>query len=292
MMMGELRCIHKNHTVIKKQLIDYYNADVIIVCQNTFHDDKKRIDYFKENTVYCQIYDKPDPLIYFDNDCCLKNVSNVGGEWNTFGCLQIYINMMEMHKVISTYNWDYDYYLMFRTDSNILFDLPDISIFNNLPHSVYGFYTDYWKEWGNLGGHYIHKKYINKYLSAPYQYIKNIKHVDILNEKQVFTKLNTLYYKNIDIDYDFFPEIIYQEILFVLAFESVDIHIKKIHNLPFYYCEDINETYTINNDHERITNNGICYKYSCQYEECQKNFLLWSDGYRWITNNNEILLSK
>ena len=290
MVMGELRCMHKNFLNLIERIIQYYNADVIIVCQNAFHDDIERIDYLKKYTVHVHIYDKPDPLTYFGENTCLNNISEKGGEWNKFGCLQIYINMMEMNNVILKHNLDYDYYLMFRSDSYILFDLPTIDIFEESPPSVYGFYSEYWKDAGNLGGQYIHKNYINTYLTAPYTYIKDINNFKILNQKHLFKSLNTLYYKDFDEEPYLTPQVLYQEVLFILAFESIGINIKKIRNLPFYYNEDINESYTVNNAHERIMSGNICYKYSLQYKECNQNLLYLTNGYRWKFVNNEIIL--
>lgn len=290
MVMGELRAVHKNIANITERIINYYNADVIIVCQNAFQDDDKRIELFKHNVAHVHIYDKPDPLTYFGDNSCVKDVSVVGGDWNTFGCLQIYINMKEMADIILKHELDYDYYLMFRTDSSILFDLPPVDIFNEAPSSVYGFYTDYWKDFGNLGGHYIHKNYINNYLTAPYTYIKNTNNFKILNEKQMFQSLNTLYFFEIENLPRGIAEIIYQEVLFILAFEAVGITINKIRNLPFYYIEDINENYTFNNTHRRITSDDVCYKYLLQYNECNQNLLCWTNGHRWKLVNNEIKL--
>jgi len=291
MVMGELRCMHKNFLNLFERIIQYYNADVIVVCQNAFQDDNERIKYFKDNAVHVHIYDKPDPLTYFGENTCLDNISHNGGDWNKFSCLQIYINMLEMNNVILKHKFDYDYYLMFRTDSCILFDLPPINIFKEAPPSVYGFYTEYWKDAGNLGGQYIHKNYINTYLSAPYTYIKDTNNFKILHEKYMFKSLNTLYFKDIDDEPGLPPAIVLQEVLFVLAFEAVGININKIRNLPYYYSEDINETYIFNNAHERtVTDNNICYKYSEQYKECNQNLLHWNNGYRWKLVNNEIKL--
>jgi hypothetical protein len=201
--------------------------------------------------------------------------------------------MKEMADIILKYALDYDYYLMFRTDTDILFDLPPIDIFNEAPSSVYGFYTDYWKFVGNLGGHYIHKNYINSYLMAPYKYINNISNFNILNQKHSLWDLNTKYYKELNPDDcpgipNNFP---HQETLFILAFEYFDITINKIHNLPFYYNVDIQEKYTFNNGYECIIKpNNICYKYELQYAECNKNLIYWTNGYRWKIVNNQILL--
>ena len=290
MVVNELRCMHKNYLNLIERIIQYYNADVIIVCQNAFQDDIERIEYLKKYTVHVSIYDKPDPLTYFGENTCLKNIENGWGQWNSFGCLQIYINMMEMNNVITKHNLDYDYYLMFRTDSCILFDLPPIDIFKEAPPSVYGFYSEFWKKIGNHGGQYIHKNYITDYLTAPYTYINDTNNFKILNQKHILTSLNTIYYKDFDKEFNTIPISLYQETLFIVAFESVGINIKKIHNLPFYFSEDINESYVFNNMRKRQTDGDVCYKYPKQYTECNQNLIYWNNGYRWKLINNEIIL--
>jgi hypothetical protein len=300
---GILRCVHKNYEMIFKRIVDYYNCDIIIICQKHFDDDEERVKCFESKTIYKHVYEKPDPLEYFDSSGCLNNITNYSGQWNTYSNLQIFINMNEVGKIIKEEKFDYDYYLMFRTDAFILFDLPPKEIFSKIPKDVYGFCGECFGTIGNIGPHYIHKDYIYTLMTAPYNYINDSKNYNQLN--------NIVTHENLD-KYKYFKDLILrnngakpenllnynelpvQEMLWIFAFESNNIFIKPIYTIPFYYNYDVNETnsYIYNDNNILLKHKDACYRYEKQFFEALRNNELYMDNYRYKVNDNSILLFK
>ena len=300
---GILRCVHKNYEMIFKRIVDYYDCDIIIICQKHFDDDDKRIQRFESKTIYKYLYDKPDPFHYFDPSGCLREISTVAGQWNTYSNLQIFINMNEVSKIIKQEDLDYDYYLMFRTDAFILFDLPPKELFSKIPKDVYGFYGEYFKKIGNSGPHYIHKDYIHSLMTAPYRYVNNFSNNDMLSNRLNINILRKYeYFKNLLQENDnevlkFFDNlnvVAMQEMLWVFAFEDANIYIKRMNKLPFYYNFDDDEMFSYNyNGYKQVYNSGIHnYRYSEQFNEVNDNLNLYNNGYRWQVIEDKVSLVK
>lgn len=129
---------------------------------------------FQENVVCKEIYDKPDPIKYFGKNNTLNIVKGVHNHWNKHSNLQIYINQHKMAQVISKVVDNYDYFILIRSDSTILFPFPDKSIFEKLTPAMYFIDAKYSKHWGDIGmPAFIHKNYILHYLNSYYNIISN-----------------------------------------------------------------------------------------------------------------------
>jgi hypothetical protein len=120
--MYELRSAYKCINDLKSKLIDYYGADVFVLCQRYFEDDVTRLSLFDTNVKHAELYDKPNPLDYFGEESNISIPSDKDMTWNNRGNSQIYINNHKMSKIISQVVDDYDYYILLRIDSQILFN--------------------------------------------------------------------------------------------------------------------------------------------------------------------------
>ena len=65
--MFELRSLPKTIDDLYSRIIDYYDADVFLICQNQFEDDEERVKLFSRRLVKSELYTKPDPNKYFGN---------------------------------------------------------------------------------------------------------------------------------------------------------------------------------------------------------------------------------
>ena len=182
--MYELRAIRKTIDKLYKYIIDYYDADIFIVCQKEFNDDSERIKLFNRNVKVVKLYDKPNPIEYFGAN---SNIHLSGGisNWNNPGNMQIYINNNEVAKVIKDYVNDYDYFITLRTDSDILFDFIPPILLEEIPPGVYGFAPNYCEYWGGSGtANFIHKNYVLDYFESYYNILTNK-----IYEKQIILQL-------------------------------------------------------------------------------------------------------
>lgn len=311
LIMYELRAINKTLETLYKYVIDYYNADIILLCQKQFDDDLERVNMFNEKLIFSKLYDKPNPSEYFQinedflykyhNYINSKSDNEFKGLWNTPGNLQIVINMNEMSKVVEKYINDYDYFIGLRSDIEILFPFPNKELFENIPNDIYGFNPNYCRSWGGLGeANFIHKKYIINYLTSCYDYIKQN-----YNENSILYKKYNIFYDlqnyfniiNFDIENtkninDIVKRYINQEFLLLLSLKNKNIKIKNICNLNFYYtAEKITDYTTESNIILNKKYNVLC-KYEEQLDECQKNLTLWNNNYKWIYENEKIILKK
>jgi hypothetical protein len=261
LVMYEMRCL-KHIDKIYKNIIDFYNADVIICCQNVpEHEDD--INLFDRNVVYKNIYTKPDPNIYFNNNKYLHIESQ---NWNKPSCLQIYINWNEMGKVLEEFKDKYDYFINIRTDIDILFPFPDKQLFENIPKGVYTYNAEYSKCWGGFGcGVFMHRDYIIEYLTSTY----NI----LINEDLC----NNLSYMN-------------QEKFLNYCLLIYGIEMKYIKNLNIIYIAKSENAYTTWAIPQKHPLYEGYVKYSVQLEETLKNLELWNKGYKWKVVNNSIEL--
>jgi glycosyltransferase involved in cell wall biosynthesis len=302
LVMYELRALKKTIDNLYKYVIDFYNADIIILCQKQFKDDDEMLRLFNRNVKYCKLYDKPKPASYFNVDeiSLQKNIDlsenpEYRGLWNNHAVLQIYINMNEMSKIIEKYKNEYDYFITLRTDIDILFPFPDKDIFEKIPPGVYGFYPSYSRSWGGLGeGNFVHKNHIMDYLTSCNDFIRNNPITsDIYNERQNFFYKLKDYFSFIKIDSEDHPILkkrLNQELLLLLSLKEKGIKIKNINNLNFYYTAEGIADYTTTNT---IKTDGIhVYKNMEQLIESKIQLDLWNNDYRWTYENECIYLKK
>ena len=267
---GELRGVKKTVNNLYKYIIDYYNADVFILCQKHFDDDEERLSLFDRNVVYSKLYNKPNPCEYLNN----SNIYSPEKSWNKPGNLQIYINMNKFAKLLENYKDDYDYFIHFRPDIEIVFPFPEKYLFENIPKSVYIFEADYCSHWGGLGiANFIHKDFVVSYFNSYY---------DIIIEKfdnSIFIENNIQYMT--------------QEYLLLLALKRKNIIMKPIKNINFYYtAESINGRTSMSNIKYHSQYENVICKYEEQVNECYQNLELWKNHYNWSFDNNCIELCK
>lgn len=264
LIMTELRAIKKTINNLKKNIIDFYNADVFILCQRTFEDDDVNISLFT-NVIHKELYDRPNPEEYFNNHYILNEIPNYN--WNCNSCLQIYINYHKMALVLKKYVDNYDYFIYVRTDIEILFPFPDKELFSQIPKGVYFFDAKYAKRWGGIGGStFTHKDYILDYLTSYYDEIINT------SPSSKFLLLN-------------------QELLLNYCLMKKKIISYYIKNLNFYYtAEKVNDYTTWSKPYKDTKRNIIC-KYEHQVNESYYNLRLWNKyNYRWYFKNNSLIL--
>jgi hypothetical protein len=265
--MTELRAIKKTIKNLTNNIIDFYNADVFILCQKTFGDDEININLFK-NVIYKELYDKPKPEEYFNNHYILNKNLDPNVNWNNNGCLQIYINYHKMALVLKNYVNNYDYFITIRTDAEILFPFPNKELFNEIPKGLYTFDAEYAKEWGGIGTSiFTHKDYILEYLNSYYDEIINT------SSNSEFLLFN-------------------QEKLLNYCLMKKNLKFNYIKNLNFYYtAEKVNDYTTWSKPYKDTKRNIIC-KYEHQVNESYDNLKLWKNNYEWCIENNCLILKK
>ena len=288
----ELRGLNKTIDDIYKYIVDFYDADIFIVCQKQLDDDETRLNLFNRNTVVKKLYDKPNPNDYFEKSFPEEDDVNMVA-WYKYQCLQIYINLNEMAKCIEPYKNDYDYFIHFRTDIKMLFPLPDKGIFATVPENIYSFDFSYSLGWGGQGlGNFIHKKYIIDYLTSCYDFIK-------------YSDLTTpLFTRSINI-YDYLPEYkkynyennsiltnrkISQEFLLLLSLKEKNITMVTISNPNFYYTAELLSSRTTTSEINYDNKYDVIYKYKEQLDEAYLNLKLWNNNFRWASYNENIFL--
>jgi len=261
LVMYELRAI--NHTIdnIKKYVIEKYNADVFIVCQNQFEDDEQRLALFDKNVKIKKMYKKKDPREYYGRNI---KICNEFGKFNK-GNLQLYINEKEMLNHLENYIDDYDYFITFRVDSHILFPFPDEKLFTQIPPSIYTFDAKYaW--WGGYSlCVFIHKNYIKTYLNRTYDIIKNDVKISNTDNQEHFTNA---------------------------CMKLGGINLSFIKNMNIFYTADSLNAYTTAATIKMHKKYNVICKYIEQCDESHANLDLWNNGYTWNVVNNHIMLVK
>lgn len=271
LVMYELRAIHKTIEQINKRIIDYYNADVFVVCQNQFDDDEQRIKLFKKPPIHCTLYKKPDPVNVFGTS--LLKIPEGDNSWKSPGNLQVYINNKYFADILRPYIENYDYFIIMRVDCNYLFDLPPPDLFTKIPYAVYSFHPEYARGWGGSGGgNFVHKNYIYDYLLAYW---------NILTDKRAYDLLINRINRGI----------FNQERMLELGLSYKNIPVKYITNINYYYTgETLNDYTTWSKFKIHPVYNTIC-KYEEQCTEAYNALELWNNGWRWTFKDNEIKLS-
>ncbi len=268
LIIGELRLIKENIKSLYDHLFDYYDADIFILVQKVSINDYEDIKMFDKRVVYSKIYEKPDPIFFFRDESLLKYKND---NWNKDSCLQYYINMFEMGKIIKKYKDKYDYFIIHRIDINILFPFPEKSLLEKQINPInYTFDPDFSRYYGGYGTcFFVYKKYIVDYLYAPFDVIMNKKLLhEFLNRKIRLNQENFLNY----------------------SYDKKKITIGKIKDICSYFTgKTVNDrtTFSIFKFHQKY--NVIC-KYEKQCSEVYKNLIKWKKGLRWDLINNTIFL--
>lgn len=183
LMMGELRIIKNKIESLYKNIFDYYDADIFILVQKVSNKDYEDIKLLNRRVVYQEIYEKPSSSDYF-RDSNIHNYKN--DNWNKESCIQYYINMRKMQKVIEAHIDKYDYFITSRIDIEILFPLPSKNLIESIQKPLlFTFDPEYSRGWGGYGVCFlIHKKFILKYLNEPFNVIKDKKKLNMFFEKK------------------------------------------------------------------------------------------------------------
>lgn len=268
LVMHELRTL-KYIDKLYQYIIDYYDADVFVCCQNMNNDDTdEQINLFKRRVVQKTYYEKPDPYAHFQNHSLLKAKSQ---NWNKSSCLQLYINWDKMATEIEHVYHQYDYFIMIRTDINILFPFPEPHLFEIAPKGIYTFDANYCREWGGYYcGVFVHRDFILQLLRCT--------HTTVMSEN-LCRQVPNLRWCN-------------QE-------KFVNACMRKC-GLTYKYISHINIIFVVNPvtryttwgevlEHKKYKDDLI--KYTGQVDEALNNLELWNNGYRWTVINDTICLA-
>jgi len=261
----ELRCL-KHLDKLYQHIVDFYDADIFICCQDIECTDKQ-LELFDKKVIFKQSYKKPNSFDYFNRNYLVRKPCK--HNWNMESCLQIYINWNEMANALEDVKDNYDYFINIRTDIDILFPFPDKHIFEQAPKGIYAFGANYCERWGGMGfGAFIHKKYIMSYLRCTSNVIKSpqmcarIKNIDNHNQERFLTNC------------------------------------MQLHGLTFHFIKQLNFIYIADDIHASTTwakpqhhprYPGII-KYPDQVNEVLGYLNLWDKGHRWNFINNCIMI--
>ena len=265
----ELRGIKKTIESYYKHIIDFYNADVFIICQKQFDDDEERLKLFNRKVKLIKMYQKPIVKEYFGEN----NIINIESKenWNNPGVSQMYINQNEISKIIKDYVNDYDYFIQFRTDIDILFNFPQPELFEKIPPGIFTFWPKYCEKWGGSGGaNYIHKKFVVDYFKSCFDLMNHHLFINFVRMRG--------------------PRGINQEFIHNQALTLKGLKLNLIKNINYYYtAEKMNDytTWAFIQLHPKY--NVIC-KYPEQCEEAHEAMELWKNNYKWDVVNNQIVL--
>jgi hypothetical protein len=269
LLMYEVRTLI-NIEKIYQYVIDYYNADVIICCQE-LHDTNEKLELLKKNQVFKKVYKHINPTEYYNN-----NFNHTGhlSNWNNNCCLQIYINWNEMASVLEQYKNDYDYFILLRSDINIAFPFPKKELFENITDGIYTFDANYARIWGNYStGVFVHKNFIIDYLNCTKKVLQdnNLINRFLLEYTKYSSHKNQESFK-----------------LYCMAFSNLTF--KFINNINIYFVTESMDTKSTWSIPTLIDNEFV--KYPEQYNEVKDNLQLWNSGYVWVYENNNFLLQK
>jgi hypothetical protein len=263
--MAEPRAIKKTIHNLNKYIIEPYNTDVFIVCQNFPGFDEKDLDLFDKNVKVKVLYDKKDPIEYFGKNCNASLPRDITN-WNLPSCMQYYINEKELLNHIENYIDDYDYFIKIRTDCEILFPFPDKELFETVPHGIYTFDVDYSREWGGYStGVFIHRDFIRKYLNKIWI---------VMKDTSLANKLHG----------------INQETFSLFCFKKQNLKWSYIKNINLFFTAESVNSYTTWARIDLNPATGELYKYIGQYNEAYNNYRLWLAGKQWCYKNGIIIL--
>jgi hypothetical protein len=255
---------------LKSKLIDYYGADVFVLCQRHFEDDDYRLALFNTNLKHAELYDKPNPLDYFGEESNISIPSDKVANWNNPGNSQIYINNHKMSKIISQVVDDYDYYILLRMDIQVLFNFPDPEIFKHITPGIHAFSCPFFDLFGGIGlANFVHKNFILEYLTAPYELI-----IDKLARSEI---------QAINLN---------QENFCKMALQRKGMLVKNIKGLNYFYTADGVDSYTTWGKPQVHGIYHVVYKYRDQVDYAFNCYKTWLNGSHWEIQNDYIVLSQ
>jgi hypothetical protein len=192
-MWGQLRSLEIVIENLYKNLLETLKADLFVMVQKTGTNMDKNIDLLKtENKI---MYESPDVTKIFTNyNKLLKNNNYINIPY-----LNVYYNWYEIGKTFGdTFEKNYDYIILTRSDFLHLVPFPDIS-------SLYEKEDSFWcydgHEWGGINSTLIciPSKYIKSYLFSLYTYLQDSNNIKRFNN--ISHNLNTeLFIKIIFVD--------------------------------------------------------------------------------------------
>lgn len=280
----ELRSL-KHIKKLYKHIIDYYDADIFICVQDA-PDIQDKIKLFDRKVKKIKVIKKVKnaKINYFQNE----KLDTFGkGNFIENSMLNFYINLIEMGKFIKDEIKNYDYFILLRTDIDILFDFPPKKIFESLPPSIFTFNPDYCKGWGGWGSNVItHKNYIYKSLTCFNKIFRKNKLI-----KQYY------YEKNF-----FGGRAPNQESFSNYCYKLCNFNFNNINNINFWFAINIKtKEEMIEFNKKKLTRHPLQWynkkkmvcKYKIQVSEVFKNLEKIKNNYVWSLNeNNDILLIK
>lgn len=271
LVMYELRSTYKCIEALKSKVIRFYNADVFVLCQRQFEDDATRLSLFDTNVKHAELYDKPNHLEYFGQDSNIILPSF--GLWNIASNSQIYINNHKMSKIISPVVDDYDYYILLRSDIQILFDFPSPEIFEKLSPGLHAHSCPMFNEFGGIGlANFVHKNFILDYLTAPY---------DAIVDKSLRPRFDSLIQTSI----------FNQEIFCTFALQCKGMSTRRMGGLNFFYTADSVDSYTTWATPAVHETYKVVYKYRSQVDYAFESYNRWITDPKWKIVDDRIVLS-
>ena len=261
----ELRCL-KHIDKIYKYIVDYYDADIFICVQET-PDVEEKIKLFNRKVKKIKIIKKTDnaKINYFQNK---KLDTHGAGNFKTNSILNFYINLIEMGEFIKEDIENYDYFILLRTDIDILFEFPPKKFFKKIPPTNYTFDAKYSRKYGGFGlSIFTHQNYIYQILTCYKNVLQN-------------NKLIKKYYKEKNF------RVPNQETFSNYCLKVHDLKINDIKNLNFYFTADDFNTLSPRTTIFYSKKYKTYYKYERQLQESQSNYNLVKNKFVWKLNKN------
>lgn len=267
----ELRCL-KYIDKLYKHIIDYYDADIFICVQDTPNVQNK-IKLFNKKVKKIKVIKKVEnaKINYFHN---VKLDTFDSGNFKNNSILNFYINLIKTAKFIENEINNYDYFILLRTDIDILFNFPPKNFFEKVPPSIYTFDVNYCKKWGGFGLNvFTHKKFIYKSLMCYY---------DVLTNNKLIKK----YYKEKNF------RVPNQETFSFFCFKEHNLKINYIKNLNFYFTAKNFKTLSPRSKIKYSEKYKTYYKYKSQLIEAYFNKSLYNKKCSWkIDNESNFFIS-
>lgn len=277
----ELRSL-KHIKKLYKHIVDYYDADIFICVQDA-PDIQDKIKLFDRKVKKIKIIKKvKDAKInYFQNE---KLDTFGGGNFKKDPMLNFYINLIEMGKFIKDEIKNYDYFILLRTDIDILFNFPPKKIFKSLSPSIFKFDPDYTKKYGGWGSNtFTHKNYIYESLTCFDKIFRNNNLIKKYYDKENFRVPN-------------------QETFSNYCYKLCNFKFKNINDINFWFSVDITtKEEMIESNQQNLSRTPLQWfkekkmvcKYMKQVKEVFKNLEMIKNNYTWsLDKHNNILLVK
>jgi len=270
--MYELRSLPKTINDLYSRIIDYYDADVFLICQNQFEDDEERAKLFSRRLVKSEFYTKPNPTEYFNNSSKLS--LNSYNNWNAPYVLQIHINFHKCVEFIRPFIDEYDYFISLRVDLSFLFDFPPPSLFETIPHGIYSFDPEYSRWWGGSGSaNFIHKSFIIDYLESVYT---------MMIDSELTPKFREAIQSNKEFN---------AEALIKFALATKGLKMTSIDEINFYITyTSLDDYYTWARPCQILQYPNVQSKYHEQYTNALSALDKWNAGWRWGYSRDMITL--